>query len=163
MHLKTFDLVGYYGPAIQLIITSAALFMQKYYLAGYAIFLFINTFLNKWLKLHYKEARPSKEVETGAPIEISDPDIFGMPIADIYGMPSGHAQSILYSVSYLYFVTKSTLFLMAGLFLSGLTLYQRWQFKRHTIKQLAVGSAIGILIGYLGVYFTGRTLKIIYG
>ena len=163
MRLGNLDLIGYYGPMIQIVITSAQLFMQKYYLAGYITFLFINMFLNKWLKLHYKESRPSNEAETGAPFDISDPNIFGMPSADNYGMPSGHSQSILYSVSYLYFVTRSTLFLILGLMLSAITIYQRWQFKRHTVKQLAVGSAIGILMGYLGVYFTGRCLKIIYG
>jgi len=156
-------MIGYYGPWIQIAITSIQLAMQKYYLIGYVIFLLINTFLNKWLKLHYKEARPSSEEETGAPMKISDPNIYGMPSADVYGMPSGHAQSILYSVSYLYFVTKSMIFLIAGGFLSGITLYQRWKFKRHSAKQLAVGSILGIAVGYFGVYMTSRFLKIIYG
>ena len=163
MQLTSIDLIGYYGPLIQMAITSSQLLLQKYYLMGYVIFLCANTFLNKWLKMHYKESRPSIAEEVDVPIKISDANWFGFPSADVYGMPSGHAQSILYSVSYLYFVTKSMIFLIFGVFLSGVTLYQRWKFKRHSVKQLAIGSIVGVIMGWFGVYITSRFLKIIYG
>lgn len=160
--LSTFDLIGYYGPWIQGIINVTQLISQKYYLMGYLIFAYINVFTNKWLKLHYKEARPSEIEEHGLPIKIKDPDIFGMPDAEIYGFPSGHAQQLLYSVFYLYFVKRSTPFLLGGLFITTLTIYQRWKFKRHSKKQLFVGSIIGVLIGYIGYYLTSRVIKSIH-
>lgn len=162
MLLSTIDLIGFYGPWIQGGINIIQLITQQYYLVGYIVFAYINIFTNKWLKIHYKEARPSAIEESGLPIKIRDPDIFGMPNADIYGFPSGHAQQIVYSVFYLYFVKRSRFFLLLGLFLTGLTVYQRWKFKRHSITQLLAGSLIGIFIGYLGYYITSRVIKNVY-
>jgi membrane-associated phospholipid phosphatase len=160
--LSTMDLIGFYGPWIQGVITITQLITQKYYLIGYIVFAYINIFTNKWLKLAYKEPRPSETEESGLPIKVSDPNIFGMPNADIYGFPSGHAQQILYSVFYLFFVKRSKLLLLIGLFLSSLTVYQRWKFKRHSIKQLLVGSIMGVIIGYIGYYTTSRVIKSIH-
>jgi membrane-associated phospholipid phosphatase len=160
--LSTIDLLGFYGPWIQGFINISQLITQKYYLIGYLVFAYINVFTNKLLKMHYKEPRPSNKEESGIPIKIVDPDIFGMPNADIYGFPSGHAQQIVYSVFYLYFVKRSPLLLLTGLFLTGLTVYQRWKFKRHSIKQLAYGSLMGVLMGYIGYYITSRVIKIMY-
>ena len=160
--LSTMDLVGFYGPWIQGLITITQLITQKYYLIGYIVFAYINVFTNKWVKIHYKEPRPSEKEEAGLPIKVSDPNIFGMPNADIYGFPSGHAQQILYSVFYLFFVKRSKLLLLIGLFLSGLTVYQRWKYKRHSIKQLSLGSIIGVVIGYIGYYITSRVIKNIH-
>ena len=75
-----------------------------------SIFAYVNIFTNKWLKLHYKEPRPSEKEESGIPIKMADPDIFGMPTADIYGFPSGHAQQVVFSVFYLYFVKMIIVF-----------------------------------------------------
>jgi membrane-associated phospholipid phosphatase len=160
--LSSIDLLGFYGPWIQGIINVTQLITQKYYLIGYLVFAYINIFTNKWLKMHYKEPRPSNKEESELPIKIKDPDIFGMPNADIYGFPSGHAQQLVYSVFYLYFVKRSPLFLIAGLFLIGLTVYQRCKFKRHSIKQLAYGSLIGAFVGYIGYFITSRVIKIIH-
>lgn len=162
MLLSSIDLIGFYGAWIQGIVNISQLITQKYYLIGYLVFAYINVFTNKWLKIHYKEPRPSNTEESGIPIKIRDPDIFGMPTADIYGFPSGHAQQIVYSVFYLYFVKRSPLFLFAGLFLTGLTVYQRWKFKRHSIKQLVYGSLIGAFMGYIGYFTTSRFIKIMH-
>jgi membrane-associated phospholipid phosphatase len=160
--LSTIDLIGFYGPWIQGLINVTQLITQKYYLIGYIVFAYINVFTNKWLKMAYKEARPSNAEESGLPIKIRDPDIFGMPNADIYGFPSGHAQQLSFSVFYLYFVKKSSILLFVGLFLLSLTVYQRWKFKRHSIKQLLVGSIMGVIIGYIGYYITSRVIKSIH-
>lgn len=160
--LSSIDLLGFYGPWIQGIINVTQLITQKYYFIGYLVFAYINIFTNKWLKMNYKEPRPSNKDESELPIKIKDPDIFGMPNADIYGFPSGHAQQLVYSVFYLYFVKRSPLFLLAGLFLTGLTIYQRWKFKRHSIKQLGYGSLIGAFMGYIGYFITSRVIKVIY-
>jgi membrane-associated phospholipid phosphatase len=160
--LSTIDLIGFYGPWIQGVINVSQLIMQKYYLLGYVGFAYVNIFINKWLKINYKEARPAAQEETGLPIQMSDPDIFGMPNADIYGLPSGHAQQILFSVFYLFFVKRSVFLLIGGLFLSALTVYQRWKYKRHSIKQLIYGSSIGIVISYIGYYITSRVIKNMY-
>jgi len=160
--LSTIDLIGFYGPWIQGLINVTQLITQKYYLIGYIIFAYVNIFTNKWLKLHYKEPRPSEKEESGIPIKMADPDIFGMPTADMYGFPSGHAQQIVFSVFYLYFVQRSKLLLLCGLFLTALIVYQRWKFKRHSITQLAMGSLIGLLMGFIGYYLTSRFIKSIY-
>ncbi len=160
--LEILDLIGYYGPLIQCIITTSQLLTQKSYLIGYAVFLYINTFANKWLKIHYKQARPSAEKESGLPLDLPEVDIFGLQNSEIYGFPSGHAQSIVFSVFYLFFVKRSWILLLLGLFLSGLTILQRWKFKRHTLKQLAAGSGFGIITAYVGYFITSRCLKTAY-
>ena len=163
MILSTFDLLGYYGPWIQGVITIVNLRDQGYYMLGFIFFLYIDILLNKWLKMEFKEPRPSsRDEEKGIPFKMSDPNIFGFPTADQYGMPSGHAQQILYETFYLYFVKKSKLFLLEGLFLSGLTIYQRWKYKKHSVKQLAYGSIIGIIVAYIGYFITSKLLKTIY-
>ena len=45
---------------------------------------------------------------------------------DVYGMPSGHAQSIFYSTTFLYLTTASYYLLIISLFVCALTIYQRY-------------------------------------
>jgi membrane-associated phospholipid phosphatase len=65
-----------------------------------------------------------------------------------FGMPSGHAQSIFFSIVYLYNLKHSIPLLFSNLFIASLTLYQRWKYRRHTVEQLATGSAIGGLFAW---------------
>ena len=65
-----------------------------------------------------------------------------------FGMPSGHAQSIFFSIVYLYNLKHSIPLLFSNLFIASLTLYQRWKYRRHTVEQLASGSVIGGLFAW---------------
>ena len=66
-----------------------------------------------------------------------------------FGMPSGHAQATVSELTFigLYF-QKPWLTALAAL-QTGITLWQRYTLKRHSVKQLAMGSLIGFAIGFV--------------
>ena len=68
-----------------------------------------------------------------------------------YGMPSGHAQATVSELTFiaLYFKQPALTALAAAQTL--LTLWQRYETRRHSAKQLLAGSALGLAIG-LGFY-----------
>lgn len=130
------DSIGFYGPVILAITNIYYLFYRKTYLYAYILFLIINSFINRILKEIIREPRPNNQ--RFMIFENKD---------DIYGMPSGHAQSIFYSTTFLYLTTASYYLLIISLFVCALTIYQRFHFRRHTLKQLFIGSLVGIGIG----------------
>ena len=109
-----------------------------------------NTILNKVLKIIIKQKRP------GDGLKIMNEEYSGV---EIYGMPSGHAQSSFFSISFLYLVKGSPSWLIVGLFISALTIYQRWKYRQHTVEQLFAGSVIGIGFSYISYYVTKQWLS----
>ncbi len=71
-----------------------------------------------------------------------------------FGMPSGHAQAVVSELTFIALYFQNTLLTAAAALQVALTLYQRYNKRRHSIKQLAAGSALGLLVGatfYKGV------------
>ena len=65
------------------------------------------------------------------------------------GMPSGHAQLVgseltLTFLSNTSIITKSIMIVQ-----TGLTLYQRWSYRKHTALQLTIGLSIGMIYSLL--------------
>jgi membrane-associated phospholipid phosphatase len=135
-----FDNIGYYGPIILFFIVFYFLWNRPKYLQLYIICFFINTMLNKCLKLIFREPRPDN------PIEFAKFEKYKNE--EQYGMPSGHAQSAFFSIIYLYNLHESISLLLATLFIGCITLFQRWKYRRHTIQQLIVGSAVGSVFAW---------------
>jgi membrane-associated phospholipid phosphatase len=131
---------GFYGPHALLAINSIELWNRKPYLIAFLGGFAVNTLVNQVLKNWIKQDRPK-------------------PIDNNYGMPSLHAQSVSYATAYLYFVKKSTVYLLAELVICFVTLYQRWKTHMHTPEQLAAGSLIGTLFGYVVYELTRRRLE----
>ena len=140
------DHIGYFGPIILALMNVYYLFYRKTYLYAYIIFLFVNQYINKGIKYFVKEPRPQNQIPF-----LSKIDKIGI---EKYGMPSGHAQSIFYSTTFLYLTTLSSYLLIISLFFCAVTIYQRYIYRRHTLKQLTIGSLIGIIIGYTVFKFT---------
>ena len=141
--VDVFDYIGHNGPIITFAITCLyLLFVNKHlyfivFLGGF----WVNLIINNVLKSTIREPRPSRQVP------YIDNDFKG---AQIYGMPSGHAQMCFYNFGFLYCVNKyENWTLLTSLFISLTTLYQRYKFRRHTIPQLFVGTLVGFFIGYL--------------
>jgi membrane-associated phospholipid phosphatase len=139
--MNVFDQIGYYGPILLLITTICLIWSRTSLLLFYMLFFMINYCINGSLKLIIREPRPdgnivfnSHEITTGS---------------ERYGMPSGHAQSVAFSSMFSYLITKSTKILMGTSFISAITIYQRYKYKRHTIGQLFVGTLIGGLMAVL--------------
>ena len=143
--------VGFYGPIIIGLINIFYLWPQKFYLSVYIVFLFLNVFINKGLKLILQDPRPKPN---GGDFD----DIKNYTGAEQYGMPSGHAQSAFFSIVFLYLVTGYVEVSLVLFFITILTLYQRWKSRKHTFMQLLAGSFVGGIIGFI-VYSLSKTYK----
>lgn len=139
------DTIGFYGPIIIAFIVALALWARPKYLFLYIVFLFLNNEFNKILKLIFREKRP-------------DNPIYFSPIekytgAQVFGMPSGHAASVGYSLLYLYLLTGPSYMVYTIGFIAALTCIQRWKYRRHTIEQIVIGLFFGMCVAYVLLYF----------
>jgi len=146
--INSLDMVGLLGPIILLFSALILLWENIIYWKAYTVIFTINVIFNRWLKTIFRQPRPPDgrrmlESETYTGIEQ-------------YGMPSGHAQSVLFSTTFLYLVKKSPGWLICNLFIVGLTVYQRWKYRQHTIEQISIGAAVGIIVGYIGYTMTTK-------
>jgi membrane-associated phospholipid phosphatase len=149
---KIIDRIGFYGPTINFIIGFISLLKQPKYLSGYLVFTGINSIMNIVLKTTFKEARPSG----GIPLYDGEEEYYNRYK---YGMPSGHAQSVFFALTYLYLVKHSIYSLLLELCVALITCYQRWKYRRHTISQIIVGSLVGILFGGLSFSLTKKYIE----
>ena len=148
--LLLLDYIGFFGPLILFCVSIWKLSVRIPFLYGYLGLFLASTIINKALKMLFKEPRPE-----------GSRTIIGEPYqgADEYGMPSGHAQSVCFSATYLYLVTKNAVWLALELCVVGLTMIQRWKYKNHSAMQLAVGASVGIFGGYYGYQMMNRWTK----
>lgn len=141
-----FDKFGYNGPLIMFILSIICLNKTNLYLYGYLFFWTLNKISNERLKLFFKELRPKGFDEINA---FDNNKFEGV---HYYGMPSGHAQTVFFSIAYLWYVLGSLNILFSGLFVGLLTVIQRWKYKKHSMKQLFIGSILGIFFSYISYF-----------
>jgi membrane-associated phospholipid phosphatase len=141
--LALFDTIGFYGPIFLFYIVIYSLWDRQKYVLLYVFCFFINTIINKFLKIIFKQPRPDNPIPFSSIEKYKNEEMFGMP--------SGHAQSAFFSIFYLYNLNHSIPLLFSNLFVASLTLYQRLKYRRHTIEQLVAGSFIGSIFAW-GVY-----------
>ena len=148
--LLLLDYIGFFGPLILFCISVWKLSVRIPFLYGYLGLFLASTLINKALKMLFKEPRPE-----------GSKTIIGEPYqgADEYGMPSGHAQSVCFSATYLYLVTKNALWLALELCVLALTMIQRWKYKNHSVSQLVMGGLVGIFWGYYGYQLTNQWIQ----
>ena len=153
--------IGNYGPFILFFISLFLLYKKQNLLSYYVVGIFINTIINLILKVTLQQPRPSE-----------DPKLFNLALKkgkyffsnniiplDIFGMPSGHAQSCVFSTTFIFLTTKKINLFIIYILLSLLTIYQRVKYNYHTLFQVIVGSIVGFLFGYLFYYFSQENLK----
>ena len=110
----------------------------------------MNSLINKIAKVIIKQPRPNDGKS------IFNENYTG---SEMYGMPSAHAQSVFSSLTFLYLVKESPAWLFVELFIAGLTVYQRWKYRRHTLEQLGVGAVLGMIVAYGGYFMTKQYLQ----
>ena len=140
------DLVGLFGPIILFLVSIWQLWGNGIYLTASILIFGVNFLINKTLKLWIKQPRP-----VGGQRMITSETYSGI---EQYGMPSGHSQSVVCSLIFLYLVKHSALWLIGGMCIVSLTIYQRWKYRQHSIEQLSVGAVIGFLVAYVGYTIT---------
>jgi membrane-associated phospholipid phosphatase len=70
-----------------------------------------------------------------------------MTIHRNYGMPSGHAQSVISELVFIALYFKNPYLTIVALCQTLLTLWQRYESRRHSIPQLIAGSTLGVFVG----------------
>ena len=149
--------IGKVGPIV-LLFSSVYLLWDKhnlfyYYLVG----IFLNAILNLVLKGIIKEPRPLEDPKLfNIALKHSSRIIFinGYP-HDIFGMPSGHAQSAFFSTIFIYLALKNIKITLIYFFISLLIIYKRVLLKEHSVLQVIIGSLVGILFGSF-IYYMAR-------
>lgn len=144
--IELFDIIGLNGPFILFAVSIYYLYSVLPYLYAFLVCSVLNFFINNGLKEFIREPRPKSPISY-----YDDTTIVG---TQVFGMPSGHAQSVFFSTIFVYLTTKSVSILLFFGFISAVTIYQRFRYKRHTAKQLVVGSLIGGFVGYICFYIT---------
>jgi hypothetical protein len=139
------DAIGFFGPAILFIQAIIQLWYQRPYLIGYLVTFFINYPINNVLKHWIREPRPD-----GGKSFIGE----SYNGNDQYGMPSLHAQSTSITLIFLYLTKGFSIWILIDIFIMAMVEYQRFVYRRHTIKQLIAGTIIGGIIGWIGWFLT---------
>jgi len=148
---EIFNKFGTFGPIILIFLSMYLLWNKHTLFFYYTIGIFIDAILNLILKGILKQPRPSEDPKTfdfainqGKRFLFKD----GIPY-DIFGMPSGHSQSVLFSTMFIYLSLKNKNILYIYLFISLLTMIQRVVYNHHTILQVIVGALVGLIFGYV--------------
>jgi len=143
--------IGQYGPLILFFITIFLLRNKQNLLFYYILFFIVSLFLNLILKGLIQQPRPSIDSKTfNLMMKNKDRYIYKNGIAyDIFGMPSGHSQSVLLSTTFIYLALHDIKIVLLYLVISIITLAERVIDNHHTILQVIFGSIIGCKLGYL--------------
>ena len=126
--------VGYYSIFLVALYGVVGLANRGSVVWFYLAFVWMNEWLNRLLKPVLRDPRP-REVET----DKRD--------SNYYGMPSGHMQHVGFGWMYLYLMGVPYAAEMLGAIV-GLTAYQRYTSRSHTMEQIIVGLGVGVLLGY---------------
>jgi membrane-associated phospholipid phosphatase len=150
---KVLDSVGFFAPFLLIISTVLLLWSsdKSTYLVLYLVGVVFNSLVNIILKALFQQPRPQEDKKmfhTGKRMAY-----------DKYGMPSGHAQSTLYSTIFVHFVLKNGWITAAYLCISLISLFQRFKYKNHTILQLILGAMVGSVVGYTVFRYGQNLLK----
>jgi membrane-associated phospholipid phosphatase len=149
------DFLGYFGPMVLFVLSLFLLYPTKTYLAIYVVGFILNIVVNNILKKIIKQPRPDGDLDIYNP---SKKHNYSHNPIQVYGMPSGHSQMVLFSTTYVHLVLKNTYVTLFYLLLSINTLVQRIRYKNHTFMQIMVGSLVGVLVAYLVYHYATNNL-----
>jgi hypothetical protein len=137
------------SPIILLGINIYKLWNQSKYLISYLVFFLGNNII---IELLYQDKTPSK----------MNVNVINKGIKDLNlptNISNGNAISIFYSLTFLFLVKNSPLWLLIELSIGFLFIYHSWKNKNQTPEQLIIGSCIGIGIGFFTYYITKQWLS----
>ena len=149
--MELFHDVEICGPAVLGVLPIYLLWNKRNLFFYYIIGFFISSLVNLVLKGLLQMPRPTEDAgRFNLALTHGRRFVFksGLPF-DIFGMPSGHAQMVFYSTTFVYLALRNPIILYLHLFVSLLTISQRVAFNYHTPLQVIVGALVGIGMGYL--------------
>ena len=161
MFIEIFNQLGRFGTVILNIISVYLLWDKETLLFYYVIGVCLDLVLNVILKGIIQMPRPSVNIRTfnlalsrGRRVLFKD----GM-LYDIFGMPSGHAQSALFSTIFIYCALKKMKFLYGYLIMSCIVMFHRVYFNHHSFLQVLVGAIVGSVMAFFVYYLARQKIK----
>jgi membrane-associated phospholipid phosphatase len=158
---ELFNEFGSFGPIILIFLSMYLLWNKNNLFFYYTVGVFIDNILNLVLKGLFLQPRPSIDkkdfdlaLKHGKRFLFKD----GMPY-DMFGMPSGHSQSSLFSTVFIYLSLRKNNIGYTYLAISLLTMLQRVIYNHHTILQVCVGATIGSITGYVFYSIANEKVK----
>jgi len=153
--------IGQNGPILLLIVTIFLLRNKYNFLFYYILFLIISLLVNVVLKGIIQQPRPSIDAKTFQMMMKNKQRFIykhGIPY-DIFGMPSGHSQSVLLSTIFVYLSLHDIKIFILYLFVTIVTLTQRVIDNHHTILQVIFGSIIGIILALVAYKMAEKNIE----
>jgi membrane-associated phospholipid phosphatase len=159
--MNLYNEIGSYGPNILILLSLFLLWDHQNLFFYYIVGILIDSTLNIILKGFIQQPRPnfdSKEFDLA--LKNNKRFIFkdGIPY-DLFGMPSGHSSSVMFSTIFVYLALRKTNMLYLYLFISFITMSQRIVYNHHTFAQVFVGMFVGSLVAYLFYHLAEKKIK----
>jgi membrane-associated phospholipid phosphatase len=152
---------GEFGPIILIFVSWYLLWNSHNLFFYYNVGIFINAVLNLILKGIIQEPRPIFDNKKVHLMKTNLKDLFyndGIPF-NIFGMPSGHAQTVFFITVFIYLSLKKKnifyFFLLYSLFIC----YQRVKTEYHSLPQVIVGALVGSAFGYFMYQLAREKMK----
>ena len=158
--IKILFQIGLYGRFILIFCSMYLLWDNNNLFIYYLYGKFIDLLLNLFLKGIFKQPRPLEDPELfNTALKHSERFKFinGYPY-DIFGMPSGYAETTFYSTVFIYLALKNTKITLFYLLISLLTIYQRVNTKEHSFLQVIVGGIVGSIFGFFIYYIATKKI-----
>ena len=151
--MQILDEIGFYGPALLGISSLYILRDKPRWLFSYIIGYATNIIVILLLKLLFRHPRPNQDLQKFYARESK-----GITQFDAYGMPSGHAQSTVFSAVYIWFATKNFWITFIYAIVSFLSMFQRVKYRFHDLLQITTGTILGTLMAYLTYTYVKRLI-----
>ena len=143
--------IGYYGPQNLTSLIIATFFYKNMVNPIIYIFLIIWKMVNHLINISIKNTlqlpRPDSNKEEFSKLKPTFKNF--LSIHKEFGMPSGHAQDVWWQLTFIVIYFKNNFIKTAAVLQAIITLWQRYNDKRHSLCQLFVGSLIGIAVGVM--------------
>lgn len=159
--MNTYHDLGIYGPNILIILSMYLLWNHENLFFYYIIGIIVDLILNLLLKGFIQQPRPNfNSKEFNLILKNNKRFLYkdGIPY-DVFGMPSGHASSCIFSTFFVFLALRKTNWLYVYLLISAITISQRVVYEHHTIFQVIVGTFVGALLAYLIFQLAEKKLK----
>lgn len=148
---KSIAYIGSFGPLFLFGVIAVTIFSRGADIADVLLFLAwipIGLALNSTLKWVFNEPRPNDSIHLNAWERYLD--------KGTKGMPSGHAQFVGSEMAMVMCMGLPMGLQVYSSIQSGITLWQRYVYKKHTIAQLCAGFLIGVLYSIFYYSFLKR-------
>jgi membrane-associated phospholipid phosphatase len=159
--MSIFNEFGFNGTNILILLSMYLLWDHNNLFFFYIVGLICDSLLNVILKGIIQQPRPnfdSKEIQLALKNNTRFFYKDGIPY-NLFGMPSGHASSALFSTMFVYIALRKTNWLYVYLIMDAIIMYQRVTSNDHSIAQIIVGALVGIGVAYIFYQFAEKKIK----